>query len=143
MRVYRKRERAADMVTASEIAAFVYCPEQWRLQYGLGLKPGNRAALDTGTRHHERKAVAEQIAGGSITLGRLMDVETGEGWGCGCGCPGRAFHQNQGSQAATRGTVRRLRGFKPGCVELVGSAAMAAEGCSTPARSIPWQAPRR
>jgi hypothetical protein len=74
MRFYRKRGRAADMVTASEIAAFVYCPESWRLQYGLGLKAGNRAALDAGTRHHERKAVAERIAGGWITLGRFLAV---------------------------------------------------------------------
>ncbi len=72
MKLYRKRERGSDMVTAAEIAAFVYCPEQWRLQEGLGLEPNNRAALDAGTRHHERKAVAEQVAGGSIGLGRLL-----------------------------------------------------------------------
>ena len=29
-----------DLVTASEIAAFVYCREQWRLEHGLGLEPG-------------------------------------------------------------------------------------------------------
>ena len=63
-----------ELVTASEIAAFVYCPEQWRLEHGLGLKPGNRAAMDAGTRHHERKAVAERIAGGSITLGWFLAV---------------------------------------------------------------------
>ena len=28
--------------------------------------------LDAGTRHHERKAVAERVAGGSISLGRLL-----------------------------------------------------------------------
>ena len=39
------------MVSAAEIAAFVYCPEQWRLEYGLGLEPGNRAELDAGDRH--------------------------------------------------------------------------------------------
>ena len=62
------------MVTASEIAAFAYCPESWRLQYGMGLEPGNRAALDAGTRHHARKAVAEWVAGGAITLGRFLVV---------------------------------------------------------------------
>jgi hypothetical protein len=62
------------MLTASEIASLVYCPEQWRLQYGHGLPPGNRAALNTGMQHHERKAVAEQIAGGSIELGRFQAV---------------------------------------------------------------------
>ena len=62
------------LVTASEIAAFAYCSEQWRLQYGLGLEPGNRAALDAGDRHHARKAVAEQIGAGSITLGQFLAV---------------------------------------------------------------------
>jgi hypothetical protein len=72
MKLYRKRGRGSDMVTAAEIAAYVYCPEQWRLQDGLGLEPGNWAALDAGDRHHASKAVAEQIAGGSIELGRFL-----------------------------------------------------------------------
>jgi hypothetical protein len=72
MKLYRKRGRAGDMVTAAEIAAFVYCPEAWRLEEGLGLVPGNRAALNAGTRHHEGKAVAERSAGGSIGMGRVL-----------------------------------------------------------------------
>ena len=64
--------RDAELVTAAEIACFVFCEEQWRLQYGLELLPANRAALDAGTRHHERKAVAERVAGGSIGLGRVL-----------------------------------------------------------------------
>jgi hypothetical protein len=75
MRQRRKRkERDAELITAAEIACFAYCPEQWRLQYGQGLPPGNRAAMDAGTHHHEKKAVAEQIAGGSIELGRFLAV---------------------------------------------------------------------
>jgi hypothetical protein len=57
------RQDRDDLVTAAEIAALVYCQEQWRLQYRLGLKPGNRAARDAGTRYHGRKAVAEPVAG--------------------------------------------------------------------------------
>jgi hypothetical protein len=64
--------RPGRMISAQEIACFAYCPEQWRLQYGLKLPPGNRAALAAGTRHHARKAVAERIAGGSIWLGRFL-----------------------------------------------------------------------
>jgi hypothetical protein len=64
--------QAGGLVTASEIASYAYCPEQWRLQYGLGLEPGNRAALDAGTRHHGGKAAAEQVAGGALALGRLL-----------------------------------------------------------------------
>ena len=54
-----------DLVTAAEIAAFVYCPEQWRLEYGLGLEPGNRAAMEAGTRHHAAEG------GGGAGRGRL------------------------------------------------------------------------
>jgi signal transduction histidine kinase len=62
MRHYRRRRREDDFITAAELACFAYCPEQWRLEYGLGLPPANRAALDAGTRHHEWKAVAERVA---------------------------------------------------------------------------------
>lgn len=58
MRGWRKEKGSGPaLVTASEIAAFVYCPEAWRLEYGLGLEPGNREAMDAGERHHERKAM--------------------------------------------------------------------------------------
>jgi hypothetical protein len=72
MRRYRRRRRDGDFITAAEMGSYVFCKEQWRLQYVLGMKPGNRAALDAGTRHHARKAVAERVAGGSIGIGRLL-----------------------------------------------------------------------
>jgi hypothetical protein len=65
---------SVQLVTASEIAAFAYCPEQWRLEYGLGLKPENQAAMVAGTHHHRRKAVAERVAASSITLGRFLVI---------------------------------------------------------------------
>ena len=51
------------MVSASEIAAFVYCPEAWRLEHGLGLEAENREAMAAGERHHGRKAAAERVGG--------------------------------------------------------------------------------
>jgi len=69
---FGKRRKPNDLVTAQEIACFAYYPEQWRLQYGLGLPPESQAALDAGNRHHARKAVAERIAGGLVTLGRAL-----------------------------------------------------------------------
>jgi hypothetical protein len=74
MRQKNGGQRPDDLITATEIATFAYCPEQWRLQNGLGLTPENRAALNAGTRHHARKAAAERIAGGAIILGRLLAV---------------------------------------------------------------------
>jgi hypothetical protein len=62
------------MVSAQEVASWVYCPEQWRLESGLGLEPGNREALGAGNRHHARKAAAERIVGGAVALGRFLAV---------------------------------------------------------------------
>lgn len=73
MQRYGKRKGSGrELVSASEIAAFVFCNESWRLEHELGLQAGNRAALDAGERHHERKAVAERVAGGSIGIGRVL-----------------------------------------------------------------------
>jgi hypothetical protein len=66
--------RDADMVSAAEIGDFVFCKEAWRLRHGLGLEPGNQAALDAGDQHHARKAVAERVAGGAIGLGWWLVV---------------------------------------------------------------------
>jgi hypothetical protein len=74
MRRKDRRQRPNDLISANEIACFAYCPEAWRLEHGLGLEPENQAVLDAGTRYHARKAVAERIAGGSITLGWFLTV---------------------------------------------------------------------
>jgi hypothetical protein len=59
-----------ELVTASEIAAFVYCPESWRLQHGIGLDSENREALDAGTRRHARNAVVERATGCAFAVAR-------------------------------------------------------------------------
>ena len=66
-------DRHPDPVTASEIASWVYCPEQWRLA-ALGHKSTNQAAQDAGIAHHHQKATAERLAGRSIALGRVLIV---------------------------------------------------------------------
>jgi hypothetical protein len=65
-------DAASDVVTAHEIATFVFCPEQWRLEYGLGLEPVNRAALEAGSLHHARKATAERSAGRLVWVGQRV-----------------------------------------------------------------------
>ena len=75
MRWYKRGcRRSDDLITASEIASFAYCPEQWRLEYALGLSVGNQAALEAGTWHHARKAAAEREAGWSIRLGQVIII---------------------------------------------------------------------
>jgi hypothetical protein len=70
----RRRARPSDLVTASEVASWVYCSEQWRLEHGLGLDAENRTVLDAGARHHARKALAERIAGWALRFGQLVMV---------------------------------------------------------------------
>jgi hypothetical protein len=71
MRLKHRRQRPDDLISAHELGAFAYCPEAWRLEYGLNLPPCNRKALKAGNRHHSRNAAAERVAGGAIAAGRL------------------------------------------------------------------------
>lgn len=70
--MFERHEDSPDVVTAHEIGTFVFCPEQWRLEYGLGLEPGNQAALRSGNQHHARKQTAEQTAGRLLQIGRKV-----------------------------------------------------------------------
>ncbi len=72
MRNWSKRDRGPEMVSASEIGEFVYCPEAWRLEHALRRPAGNQAAGDAGSRHHARKALAERVAGGLIGIGLAL-----------------------------------------------------------------------
>jgi hypothetical protein len=44
--------RVSPLVTASELAAYAYCPEQWRLEHGLKRLSGNVTARAQGTEDH-------------------------------------------------------------------------------------------
>lgn len=61
-----------DVVSASEIAAFEWCPESWRLEKGLRLTPGNSSSLAAGERHHEEKAAFEKRSGSAISAGTWL-----------------------------------------------------------------------
>jgi len=77
MRWFNRRrggQRPEDLITATEIASFVYCPEQWRLEYGVGRPAENQPALDNGTRDHARKALVERLASWSIRLGLVIAI---------------------------------------------------------------------
>ena len=43
----------ASWVSASEIAAYAYCPESWRLAHGLGLESRHAPRLKQGIKAHE------------------------------------------------------------------------------------------
>ena len=53
--------RVDDVVSASEIAQWAFCPESWRLS-SVGHEPENRAAIEKGQRHHANFASFEEIS---------------------------------------------------------------------------------
>ena len=57
-----------DVVSASEIASWAWCPESWRLQ-SLGHEPENRAAMKRGEKSHARTAAFEGRSRSAISLG--------------------------------------------------------------------------
>lgn len=61
-------KRRDDVVSASEIAAWAWCPESWRLD-SLGAEPSNRGELVRGETHHVRQAAFEERSRSAISLG--------------------------------------------------------------------------
>jgi hypothetical protein len=70
--MHTKIRQPTDLVTAEEIACWVYCPEQWRLQHGLGLPTTNRVPIAAGHRRHARLARSERLATVASVAGRAI-----------------------------------------------------------------------
>jgi hypothetical protein len=62
------------VVSASEVASWVYCPEQWRLHYGLGHESENVASIDRGERFHESTAGVERSSRRVLRLAAILIV---------------------------------------------------------------------
>lgn len=60
-----------DLVTASEIASWAWCPESWRLK-SIGHEPENQDALRRGEAHHAEKAAFEGRSRSAVLLGRWL-----------------------------------------------------------------------
>ena len=65
-------KRHSDVVSASEIAAWSWCPESWRLGQGLGLKPGNEEQLSQGEQFHVQTAAVERHTGAALKIGLVL-----------------------------------------------------------------------
>ena len=61
-------KRNDDVVSASEIAAWAWCPESWRLD-ALGAEPENQAARERGEGAHARVAAIEAGTRSAAGLG--------------------------------------------------------------------------
>ena len=61
-------EQDPELVSASEIASWAWCPESWRLD-ALGKEPSNQRALRKGQTFHERMTLLDRLTAGAITLG--------------------------------------------------------------------------
>ena len=70
---FEKKMKRNDIVSASEIASWAWCPESWRLE-SLGLKPENQAALARGERRHALTALIERLSAIGIKLGIWLVV---------------------------------------------------------------------
>ena len=69
-------KRSNDVVSASEIASWAWCPESWRLD-SLGAEPSNRVELARGETHHASKAAFEERSRSAISLGWYLLVFAG------------------------------------------------------------------
>jgi hypothetical protein len=58
-----------DVVSASEIASYAFCPEAWRLGSALGLTPNNERELVRGEEIHEKTAAVEERSQRALRLG--------------------------------------------------------------------------
>jgi hypothetical protein len=74
-RAYRvgMKPKTDDVVSASEIASWEWCPEAWRLE-ALGEEPQNEAERARGTTFHARTAAAATLSRRVARLGRLLLV---------------------------------------------------------------------
>ena len=67
------RQPNSEVVSASEVASWVYCPEQWRL-HRLGHKSENVASIDRGERFHESTAAVERSFRSVLRLAGILIV---------------------------------------------------------------------
>lgn len=68
------RQRRADQdrwVSASELGQFAFCPESYRLQHCLKLRPQNQEQLRRGVEDHARWERTEKRSGFSFRLALL------------------------------------------------------------------------
>jgi len=65
---------SSGVVSATEVASYVYCPEQWRLQHGLGNRSTNTASLARGSALHAKTAAVEVRSRQAIALAFVLVV---------------------------------------------------------------------
>ena len=65
---------SSGVVSATEVASYVYCPEQWRLQHGLGHSSTNTALLARGAALHRKTAAVEVWSREALRLAFVLVV---------------------------------------------------------------------
>ena len=65
-------KRNPDLVSASDIASYSYCPEAWRLGQGLGLAAGNEEQRLRGERVHVQTAAVERHSTAALRVGFVL-----------------------------------------------------------------------
>lgn len=67
----KSRSPNSEIVSATDVSSFVYCPEQWRLSV-LGNPSENLASLERGERFHEKTAAVEVTSRAASRLGLVL-----------------------------------------------------------------------
>ena len=65
---------SSGVVSATEVASYVYCPEQWRLEHGLGQSSTNKASLARGAALHKKTAAVEVRSRHALRLAFVLVV---------------------------------------------------------------------
>jgi hypothetical protein len=63
-----------EWITASEIAAYAYCAESWRLAHGLGLQSGHAARMEQGIAEHAAWQDTARVSSRGARLGITLMV---------------------------------------------------------------------
>ena len=63
---------SGEWITASEIAAYAYCAESWRLAHGLGLQNRHVTRMEQGIAEHAAWQNTARVSSRSVRLGIVL-----------------------------------------------------------------------
>ena len=69
-----RKFRDPDIVSASEIASYAFCPEAWQLGSALGPKANNERELTRGEKTHENFAAVDERSQRATWIGVALIV---------------------------------------------------------------------
>lgn len=70
------------LVSATEVASYVYCPEAWRLEKGLGYEPSaeNKASRSSGIAQHQQWTNVDRSTSSGLRFAVLILLGAALAW---------------------------------------------------------------